>query len=322
MKTIAAAALIATASAEAQPYWGWSGLGSPLVSGHPIGGGLIQNPISGAITPDYTPAQKIEAVRNTVPRALHLGKREAEAEAYYGGYGGYGATIGLHGRNPSAYTGPAYGAVVIGKREAEAEPYYGYGTGYGLGYGTINVNGLILGNPLIANPFTGTVTPDYTPAQKKIVAERYGKREATSEADSYYGYSGLGYGYGAGYGYGLGYGYGKRSADAEAGVASLYGPGYAPIATGAWHSWNYGVWPAGYGKRSADSEADAYYGYGAGLGYGYGAYSNGLGRHYGGAYSYGKRSADSEAYYGGLGYAGYGGIGYGYGGAYTGAYLG
>ena len=86
------------------------------MSGHPIGGGLIQNPISGAITPDYTPAQKIEAVRNTVPGALHLGKREAEAEAYYGGYGGYGlATIGLHGRNPSAYTGPAYGAVVIGK---------------------------------------------------------------------------------------------------------------------------------------------------------------------------------------------------------------
>merc|ERR1712226_1611061 len=111
------------AEAKAQPWgpWGWSGLGSPLVSGHPIGGGLIQNPISGAITPDYTPAQKIEAVRNTVPGALHLGKREAEAEAYYG-YGGYGATIGLHGRNPSAYTGPAYGAVVIGKREAEAGP--------------------------------------------------------------------------------------------------------------------------------------------------------------------------------------------------------
>merc|ERR1712226_1611062 len=206
------------------------------------------------------------------------------------------------------------------KARSRGWPYYGYGTGYGLGYGTINVNGLLLGNPLIANPITGTVTPDYTPAQKKIVAERYGKREATSEADSYYGYSGLGYGYGAGYGYGNGYGYGKRSADAEAGVASLYGPGYAPIATGAWYSWNYGVWPAGYGKRSADSEADAYYGYGAGLGYG--AYSNGLGRHYGGAYSYGKRSADSEAYYGGLGYAGYGGIGYGYGGAYTGAYLG
>merc|ERR1712121_559398 len=56
---------------------------------------------------------------------------------------------------------------------------------------------------------------------------------------------------------------------------------------------------AALGKRSADSAA--YYG---GLGYaGYGGYA------------YGKRSADSEAYYGGLGYAGYGGMGYaGYGG--------
>merc|ERR1711962_1666048 len=61
-----------------------------------------------------------------------------------------------------------------------------------------------------------------------------------------------------------------------------------------------------YGKRSADSEA--YYG-----GVGYTGYS-GLGYGYG---YYGKRSADSEAYYGGVGYAGYGGLGYsGYGGYY------
>jgi len=87
----------------------------------------------GAVTPDYTPAQKVAAAAHFAAKgfvygypALHLiGKREAEAEPYYGlgyGYGGYG-----------------YGGYLYGKRsaEAEAKPYYGYGGlgyGYGLGY--------------------------------------------------------------------------------------------------------------------------------------------------------------------------------------------
>merc|ERR1711862_218619 len=87
----------------------------------------------GAVTPDYTPAQKVAAAAHFAAKgfvygypALHgIGKREAEAEPYYGlgyGYGGYG-----------------YGGYLYGKRsaEAEAKPYYGYGGlgyGYGLGY--------------------------------------------------------------------------------------------------------------------------------------------------------------------------------------------
>merc|ERR1719432_503573 len=53
----------------------------------------------------------------------YYGKREAEAEPYYG-YGGYRGGYRSYG----GYHGGYYG-----KREAEAEPYYGYG-GYG-GYG-------------------------------------------------------------------------------------------------------------------------------------------------------------------------------------------
>merc|ERR1711962_739037 len=105
-------------------------------------------------------------------------------------------------------------------RSAEAEPEAYYG---GLGYGD------------------GAVVPRKAPALEAAEADHYaakfGKREADSEADAYYGYGGYG-GYGLGYttGYGLVYGYG------------------------------------GYGKRSADSEADAYYGYGGYGGYGLGSY--------------------------------------------------
>jgi len=120
---------------------------------------------NGAVTPDYTPAQKVAAAAHFAAGGglgyygLGLyGKRSAEAEPYYGlgyGYGGYG-----------------YGGYLYGKRsaEAEAKPYYGYG-GLG-GYGGYGYGGY----------------------------GAYGKRSA--EAKPYYG---LGYGYGLGLGYGYGY---------------------------------------------------------------------------------------------------------------------
>merc|ERR1712002_83961 len=129
-------------SADAQIYglgyggYGYGGLGYgiaapyavvPEVEGHPTG--LIVSPGSGAVTPDFTDAQKeanpeiAEGSKSidipVVTGYTHvLGKREAEPY-YYGGLG-YG-----------------YGGYLYGKRsaEAEAKPYYGL-YGYGLyGYG-------------------------------------------------------------------------------------------------------------------------------------------------------------------------------------------
>merc|ERR1712189_79711 len=128
--------------------------------------------------------------------------------------------------------------------EAEPEAYYG---GIGYGYGAyVPPTGLPV-QPLVT-AWNGAVVPRKTPAVEAAEADHYaakfGKREADSEADAYYGYGGYG-GYGLGYG---GYGYG--------------GLGY------------------GYGKRSAD--AKPYYGYGgAYTGYGYGGYGLGLGYAYG-----------------------------------------
>jgi len=289
--------------AEAEPYYGLYGhhglYGAAVV---PTVGlaktGLIVSKPSGAITPDYTDAQKEAGLGEgthdiTVPvvTGAHVvvGKREAEADPLYGlyGHGLYGHGLYAHPVVGVADSGlivsPSSGAVtpdftddqkeaglgegthpikvpvVIGKREAEADPL------------------------LVAHP-NGAVTPDYTHAQKVAAANHfaakgyglglyghgylYGKRSADS--DAYYGYGGLGYGYGHGYVH-----YGKRSADADA----YYGYyGYPAYTAGYLH----------YGKRSAD--ADAYYGYG------YPAY---------GYVHYGKRSADADAYYGYYGYPAY-----------------
>ena len=79
------------------------------------------------------------------PQGLR-GKRSAEAEPHYGGYGGYGyGHVGYGYGLPSGYAHFS-GAHHYGKRSAEAEPYYGgygyggygyggYGHGYGRGYG-------------------------------------------------------------------------------------------------------------------------------------------------------------------------------------------
>merc|ERR1712142_1070930 len=103
------------AEAEAEPWLGYGyGLGVPAV-GLPVAP-LVAHP-NGAVTPDYTPAQKLAAADHfakgggrvtALPVLAHgLWKREAEAEAKPWGVYGYGI--------------PALG--------------YGYGHGYGLAGG-------------------------------------------------------------------------------------------------------------------------------------------------------------------------------------------
>jgi len=286
MKSIAAATLIAAASAAPEASYG-IGIYNP----HATSGELIE--VGGTTVPDTTASVKAAAADHLAAKTLYSGYGGYGGYGY-GGYGGYGkrsaeawvpdnlaqvpiggglctavgALAATSGAVVPCFT-PEFQAVALahqqkGKREAEAEPWYGW-----RGYSGAPIAGgaLVIGQ--------NSVTPDYTPEQKGAAwGLNWGlvKREADSEADAYYGYGGYGLGYG-------GYGYG--------------GLGY------------------GYGKRSADSEADAYYGLGYGLGYG--------GYGYGGlGYGYGKRSADAKPYYGGAytgyGYGGYGlGLGYGYG---------
>merc|ERR1712038_629453 len=170
-----------------------------------------------AVTPTYTPAQKIAAAQHLAAKGIapivptiaytgytgihgiHYGKRDADAEAkpYYGLYGAYGI--------PHAY-GYGIPTVHYGKREAEADakPYYGLYGAYGL--------------PAVS-------TYGYPSVY------HYGKRSADAEAKPYYGLYGAYGGYGvpavSTYGYPSVYHYGKRDADADAkpyyGLYGAYG---------------------------------------------------------------------------------------------------
>merc|ERR1712168_361258 len=234
----------------------------------------------GAVTPDYTGAQKAAAAAHFAAKgfvygypALHLiGKREAEAEPYYGlgyGYGGYG-----------------YGGYLYGKRsaEAEAKPYYGYG-GYGLGlgygYGGYGAYGK---RSAEAEPYYGL---GYGYGGYGYGGYLYGKRSAEAEAKPYYGYGG--------YGLGLGYGYAAAPVVEPKDSGLIFTPSsgaITPAFTDAQKEANPEIAEGSdsikvpvvtgvhlIGKR----EAEPYY-YG-GLGYGYGL----------GYYGYGKRSAEAEA---------------------------
>jgi len=190
------------AEAEADPALVYAGVPAVVSTS-----GLVAHP-DGAVTPDYTPAQKIAAAQHLAAKGIapivptiaytgytglhglhgiHYGKRDADAEAkpYYGLYGAYGI--------PHAY-GYGIPTVHYGKREADAEakPYwYGaYGIPRAYGYGIPTVH--------------------------------YGKREAEADAKPYYGLYGA-YGVPAvsTYGYPAVYHYGKRSADAD--PAYIYG---------------------------------------------------------------------------------------------------
>merc|ERR1712080_370675 len=150
---------------------------------------------------------------------LHYGKRDAEADPYYGyGYAGaYG--LGYHGLGYGYAHGlksapcvnaanvpvpcAAGGYLHYGKRDAEADPYYGYGYA-GLGY--LGYHGYAHG--LKSAPCLNAANVPVPCAAGGYL--HYGKREsdADAEADAAVLYSGYGYpayGY-AGLGYhGLGY---------------------------------------------------------------------------------------------------------------------
>jgi len=271
--------------AEADPALFYTAGVVPAV--HPVvsTSGLVAHP-DGAVTPDYTPAQKVAAAQHFAAKGAYAlplhpvyhtyGKREADAEAKpYWGYGGYGL--------PATTLGYGYPRVyhTYGKRDADAEakPYWGYG-GYGLPATTLGY-----GYPRVYHT--------------------YGKRDADAEAKPYWGYGGyglpattLGYGYPSVY-----HTYGKREAEAK----PYYGYGYGLPAT----TYSYG-YPSVYhtfGKREAEAEAKPYYGYGYGLPAT--TYSYGYPSVY---HTYGKREAEAEAKpywgYGGYGLPAYGGYAY------------
>merc|ERR1711973_917802 len=211
MKTIAAAALIAAASAapEAKPHL--VGL-LHSIDPHATSGELIQ--VGDTTVPDTTNSVKAAAADHLAAKTLYgaygyggyglgYGKRSAEAEPWWG-WGGVVLAPVVHAVGTPLCVNGAHLVNGLCKKkheaESEADAYYGY-AGLGYGYGGYGYGGLY----------------------------GYGKRSADSEVDAYYGYAGLGYGYG-------GYGYGKRSADAK----PYYGYGYGGLGYG------YGGYGLGY----------------------------------------------------------------------------
>merc|ERR1719365_232040 len=214
MKSIAAATLIAAASAAPEASYGY-GIG--IYNPHATSGELIE--VGGTTVPDTTASVKAAAADHLAAKTLYsgyggYGKRSAEAwvpdnlavvPIGGGRCTAVGALAATSGAVVPCYT-PEFQAVALahqqkGKREAEAEPWYGW---RGFSGAPIAGGALVIGH--------NSVTPDYTPEQKGAAwGLNWGlvKREADSEADAYYGYGGYGLGYGLGYGYGgLGYGYG------------------------------------------------------------------------------------------------------------------
>merc|ERR1712242_210504 len=174
--------------------------------------GLVAH-ADGAVTPDYTPAQKVAAATHFAAKGIHpvfhsglyLGKREAEAKSDAWGWG-YGLPYGAGVYSPyTTYGGYHY----LGKRDAEAKSdAWGY---YGLPYGGV-----------------------YSPYSYGGV-HYIGKRDAEAKSDAW-GYYGLPYGgvYSP-YTYGGVRFLGKR--DAEAKPWGYYGLPYGGV---------YGGWPYVY----------------------------------------------------------------------------
>merc|ERR1711964_579628 len=223
VKTIAAAALIAAASAapEAKPHL--VGLLHPI-DPHATSGELIQ--VGDTTVPDTTNSVKAAAADHLAAKTLYgaygyggyglgYGKRSAEAKPWWG-WGGVVLAPVVHAVGTPLCVNGAHlvNGLCKKKREAdsEADAYFGF-AGLGYGYGGYGYGGLY----------------------------GYGKRSADSEADAYYDaiyntYYGLDYPVDLlGYGYGS-YGYGKRSADAK----PYYGYGYGGLGYG------YGGYGLGY----------------------------------------------------------------------------
>merc|ERR1712033_102864 len=256
-------ALAATtgASPAADPALIYSGLGgvvAPVVG--TVDTGLKFHPESGAVTPDFTEAQKEAAPE------LAANQKDIKHLAYTG-----------HVVQPVVPSVVHTGYHLYGKREAEAEadPALVYTTGHSV-VPHVVAPAVYTHGGLVDHP-DGAVTPDYTPAQKVAAATHlaakvhtpvysgvyspyihYGKRDAEAKSDAW------GYGYGLPYAYGGVYSpyihYGKRDAEAKpdayfyGGYGYPYGGVYSPYVR--------------YGKRDAEAKSDAW-GYGLGGVYGY-----------------------------------------------------
>jgi len=244
MKAFAAAALVAAASAapEAKPWLGYGAAVVPI-DPHATSGELVT--IGDAQVPDTTLSVKAAAADHLAAKSLHYGaygayggyalplaghlwKRDAEAKpeaepwlgygyglgGLYGGYGlGYAAApVVAAPAIPLCINGVAPLGHGLCKRDAEAEPeaFHGYaGLGYGYGGYHYALAAPSTGSPvagLVANPWTGTVTPPLTPAVAAATADHIATKYGKRSADAYYGYGGYGLGYGYG-GYGAGYAY-------------------------------------------------------------------------------------------------------------------
>merc|ERR1712110_1368580 len=142
---------------------GLGGVVAPVVTA--VDTGLRFHPESGAVTPDFTEAQKEAAPELAAnqkdikhlaytghvvqPTVVHYGtgyaygKRSAGNAYYGGGYGGGYGGYGHHGygygkRSADAFYGHHYGhhGYGYGKRSADADAFYGLHHGYGHhGYG-------------------------------------------------------------------------------------------------------------------------------------------------------------------------------------------
>jgi hypothetical protein len=273
-------ALLAVAAAEAEPWYGLYGHGLYGLAHKPVitSVGAQTTYSNGAVTPTNTPAVQIATANHLaakagiyaargygVPYVHAIGKREAEADPWYGYYG-YGYAPVTHPvTSVGGLTTYANGAVVptdpanlaathahlaskglhyLGKREAEAEakPWYGlyghglYGHGYaGYGYAPIApVTSSVLGGlTTYANGAVVPTDPNNLAATSAHLASKglhyIGKREA--EAEPWYGL----------YGHGL-YGY-AHPYTAGFGCHNTYG---APVPC------------AGRKKREAEAEADPF----------------------------------------------------------------
>merc|ERR1712114_153785 len=251
------------------------------------------HPASGAVTPDFTEAQKEAAPE------LAANQKPIKHLAYTGH-----VVQSVHPIHTTSY--------LYGKREAEAEPAAEAEADPALLY----TNGVHHVAPVVTAPVVapavytqggllahpdGAVTPDYTPAQKVAAATHlaakgihpvfhtgaylYGKRDAEAQPDAWsvYGYPGV---YTGAYGYpygGIHHVYGKRDAEAKPDAWGVYG--YPTVYSGAYGYPYGGVYH--YGKRDAEAKPDAWgvYGYPT-------VYSGAYGYPYGGIHHvYGKRDA-------------------------------
>merc|ERR1712002_1238981 len=272
--SVMALAVTTGASPAADPALIYSGLGgvvAPVVG--TVDTGLKFHPESGAVTPDFTEAQKEAAPE------LAANQKDIKHLAYTG-----------HVVQPVVPSVVHTGYHLYGKREAEAEadPALVYTTGHTV-VPHVVAPAVYTHGGLVAHP-NGAVTPDYTPAQKAAAATHLAAKVHTPV------YSGI---------YSPYIHYGKRDAEAKGdawgyGLGGVYG--YPHVYGGV-----YGGYPYHYGKRNAEAKGDAW-GYGLGGVYGYPHVYGGV---YGGyPYHYGKRDAEAnpDAYlYGGYGYP-YGGV--------------